>query len=470
MRAYSGWSYKHYLSPEMAEAGDAPYVCRVAPGNNGFAAEWFDTEENCDHRLCYRLYRGDEEPTAVNCSSNVVKVEGLLYGRDYEFWIERSDKSAKSAIRLVRCIKAPGVTVNYLHPKDRIYSFSGQNLCSPSLVKLGENTYLASMDVYAAGAPQNLGLIFRSDDGGNTWRQVCELFPCFWGKLFVHRGVLYMLAVTTEYGNLVIGCSFDEGNTWSAPVTLLTGAGKNSHRGVHKSPMPVIEHTGRLYTAVEYGSWMTGGHRMGLLSVDADADLMRAENWRCTGFLPYDPSWPGAEKNSPRGSVEGNAVVSPEGELLNILRYNTSQTPAKGKALVLVADLDDPEAPLRFKKFIDFNGANSKFEVQRDEVTGAYWAIVNEVWSDNAPTARNVLSLAYSRDMEHFTIVKRLIDCSEYDMDFVGFQYPSFVIDGEDICFLSRTAFGGAANFHDTNQITFHRIEGFRQYVSREDI
>lgn len=504
MRGYSGWSYRPYVAPEHFGRESMPYICRMAPTDTGFTVQWFDAgtlpenrerfdagtlpeeaensgcESEYSHRLLYRLYRTDDEPETVDlrCEASAmaadralcgggseVTVEGLLTGRDYEVWIERRDNSAKSAVRLVRCVKAPGVTVNYLHPKDRIYSFSGQHLCSPSLVKLRENTYLTSMDVYAAGAPQNLSLLFRTEDGGNTWRYVCELFPCFWGKLFVHHDVLYVLAATTEYGNLVIGCSHDEGYTWSAPVTLLTGAGKNNQRGVHKAPMPVVEHEGRLYTAVEYGSWMTGGHGMGVLSIDADTDLMTAENWQCTGFLPYDPTWPGAEKNSPRGSVEGNVVVSPDGEVRNILRYNTSNTPANGKALVLAVDAEHPEAPLRFKRFIDSNGANSKFELQKDPVTGTYWAIVNEVLYRNAPTARNVLSLAFSRDLEQFTVVRRLIDCREQDMDVVGFQYPSFIIDGDDICFLSRTAFGGAANFHDTNQITFHRITNFRQYM-----
>jgi len=47
-----------------------------------------------------------------------------------------------------------------------------------------------------------------------------------------------------------------------------------------------------------------------------------------------------------------------------------------------------------------------------------------------------------------------------------GFQYPSFLIDGEDIVFVSRTSYddgvGGAYRQHDSNYFTFHRIEKFR--------
>jgi hypothetical protein len=50
-----------------------------------------------------------------------------------------------------------------------------------------------------------------------------------------------------------------------------------------------------------------------------------------------------------------------------------------------------------------------------------------------------------------------------------GFQYPHFVFDGDDIIFLSRTAYddgqGGADNQHNANYITFHRINDFRKLV-----
>ena len=49
--------------------------------------------------------------------------------------------------------------------------------------------------------------------------------------------------------------------------------------------------------------------------------------------------------------------------------------------------------------------------------------------------------------------------CNEKE---VGFQYVDFEFDGDDIIFLCRTALNGAANFHDSNYSTFHRISAFR--------
>ena len=39
------------------------------------------------------------------------------------------------------------------------------------------------------------------------------------------------------------------------------------------------------------------------------------------------------------------------------------------------------------------------------------------------------------------------------------------LVQGYDILYLVRTAYGGAHNFHDANRITFHRIESFREII-----
>ena len=92
------------------------------------------------------------------------------------------------------------------------------------------------MDIYAPNYPKNLTLIFRSDDDGASWHYVSELMPCFWGKLFVHKGELYMLSCSTECGDLLIGKSTDAGKTFTTPVALLRGSNeKNGNTGVHKN-------------------------------------------------------------------------------------------------------------------------------------------------------------------------------------------------------------------------------------------
>jgi len=64
-----------------------------------------------------------------------------------------------------------------------------------------------------------------------------------------------------------------------------------------------------------------------------------------------------------------------------------------------------------------------------------------------------------------FDIVARLLDYRHTNPREVGFQYVSFLIDGDDILYLCRTAMNQARNFHDANYITFHRIERFRELI-----
>ena len=469
MRGYECWGYRPYSPYDQMELRNMPYICKVAPGKDYIELEWFDngTNEQTEHQIYWREYKTDEDYKALPLTTRTFRITGLEVERDYEFYAARSTGSGdgRSAVRIARTGEVPGNVVNYLHPDDECYANSGRSLCSPSIVKLPSGALLASMDLFALKAPQNLTLIYRSDDGGQSWSFVTELMPCFWGKMFYHRDALYMLATSTEYGNLLIGKSMDEGQTWSRPVTIMTGAGSWSGKGAHKAPMPVITHENRIYTAIDYGSWSSGGHSSALLSIDADADLMTAGNWACTDFLPYDESWPGSvAKGMGGGGLEGNAVVGPDGEIYNVLRYTMAEF---GKAMILRGNKNDPEAPLAFHSYAHFNGgSNAKFDLLYDEKSRAYWAIVNEIVDEKTPHQRNVLSLSVSKDMQNFKIVKRLLDYRHENPKDVGFQYISFLIDGDDILFLSRTGFNQAKNMHDANYSTFHRINNFRQYLN----
>ena len=41
----------------------------------------------------------------------------------------------------------------------------------------------------------------------------------------------------------------------------------------------------------------------------------------------------------------------------------------------------------------------------------------------------------------------------------VGFQYVDFFFEGDEILYLSRTAWNGAHNFHDANYSVFGRLK-----------
>ena len=461
MKGVTSWSF-HPCKPLLFDAGEIT-VCRVCPGPGKISFDWLPLPE-ADRPVYTVLWRrrGSEESFMTReTAETTALLEDLEDGVDYEFAVRCGEK--RSRLRLARPGFVPGDSVvNYLHPEDGAYSFSGHCLCSPSLVRHPDGFLLASMDVFQGGAPQDLSLIFRSDDDGVTWRYVSELFPCFWGRLFIHRGALYMLACSTEYGDLLIGRSDDGGKTFGMPTVLLRGSSGFRQKGVHKNPQPVMVYGGRLRITLEWGSWASGTHAAMCASVDEDADLLDASAWHFTPPVPYDPAWEGAAEGPSPGCIEGCPVVFPDGKLYNVMRYEIGGCkPSFGLACVTKVFPEEPDRPLEFDRMIRFPGNHAKFEIRFDPVSRRYLSIVCYL-DESHPSGRNLLSLIASEDCEHWRRVKDLFDYTHLPAEEVGFQYVDFFIEGEDILFLSRTAFNGAANFHDANYSVFSRIRDFR--------
>ena len=452
MKANNTWSYQHYRPLHEKARMREPYICRIAPSEGGFLFDFTDSAIGASYKLTVRKRDSDDVLTKeVALPSS--RIEGLENNTDYLFRIERND-GVSSSERLVRTGDIPGTVVNYLHPDDEEYAFSGRYLCSPSLLRLENGDLLASMDLYASGAPQNLTLIYISHDNGATWEHHSEIFPCFWGKMFLAGGKLYMLGCSTEYGDVLIGRSDDNGKSWTKPTVILRGCAHPRQVGWHRAPMPVLIKDGRIMTDIQYGAWSEKVFCDAVLSAPADSDLLDAENWVCTELFDA------REHISPLperiwGGIEGNVILTPDGRIIDFLRF------ADRNALILGYDPKEPEKELTLEKVIDFPATASKFNIVFDEASGRYYAIVSYAL-DEPLTKRNLLSLICSEDLTEWRLCRHLIDRRDDDPKLVGFQYVDFFIEGNDILFLCRTAYNGANTFHNSNLITFHKIENFR--------
>lgn len=460
MKTTNAWSY-HPYRPTIHD-GAQIYVSRLAPSKDSVTVDWLCLADHSGGFEVLWRKRGKEKENRVFVTGYSHTITGLKPDTDYEVRIAAGNLA--SQWRLVRTSAVLGTVVNYLHPEDGAFLFSGSYLGSPSLVKTADGTLLAAMNVFGKRTPQNLTQIFRSTDRGESWHYVCDLFPCFWGTLFEHRGDIYMLGLSNEYGDLLIGRSRDGGQSFETPTVLLRSSCSRSIGGLHKGALPVVEYQNRLWTSIEYGTWDTGGHfHFMLLSASVDADLTDAASWVFTDPVAYDPDWPGAAVGLSKGCIEGNAAVSPEGKLCCLLRYEIENcVPSYGKILMLSADPSLPEQAMKFEKFVDFNGNKTQFFILRDPVGKRYYGIGNRILDKHSVRNRNILSLYVSDDLENWKILRDLIDFSDRDPKQVGVQYVSFIFDGADILYLCRTAFGGAHNYHDSNYITFHKVENFR--------
>lgn len=457
MKGYNFWSYAPY-KPFLSDEYDI-YICRIALGEDFIHFEWIGVNQECDVFYC----KTDDETFTFykTVSDNNCTISELETEVDYEFYVKSGNKESRP--RLARTGKIVGTVINYLHPDDNAYDFSGKYLCSPSLIRHPKGFLLASMDLYAGGAPQNLTLIFRSDDNGETWHYVNELMPCFWGGLFIHNNDIYMLAVSTEYGDLLIGKSTDEGKTFSAPVALLRGSnGKKGQCGVHKNPQNIIIHNGRIWTSLEWGSWENKefGHAALVMSCNVDDDLLVPENWAFSQPLKFDyftPELRELEKDAPVMTIEGTLAISPENELLNIMRFSK-----RNYAIQYKVDTKNPEKALTYHSLMRFEANFSKFTIKYDEISKKYYSVATRLYGDCSGNARNLMSLMSSKDLKTWEVVCDVLDYRDSDIEKIGFQYASFLFDNDDLIFQCRTAFNNAHSFHDSNYSTFHRIKNFR--------
>jgi len=414
---------------------------------------YFTTEENPQQHIAATIW----DPDGVFAMSppwrakKVARTQVTTEGEN----VEKPDHS-----------KVPGVVIDYI--PSRTLDYVG----SPSIARLGgpNGRYVASHDVFGDGPNGSKGkltYIFESADSGKTWRRLTELDGQWWSTLFVHRGELYLIGTSRKHGDIVIRRSTDGGKTWTNPRDKSTGLLVKG--SFHCAPVPVVEHNGRIWRAFE----VDGGHyrwEAFVMSAPVEADLLKAENWLMSSKLLVD------KRANIFKWLEGNVVVTPDGKLVNILR--TQKPPARAAMIHISADGRE----LSFnpaKDMIDFPGGAKKFTIRYDKVTGKYWNLVNII-TDPGPLEeppqdhRNTLALTCSKDLRKWEVRYIVLSFRQgkhltRQNNKFGWQYVDWLIEGDDIIFVSRTAWGwDTPRSHDANYFTFHRIHDFRKKTLKD--
>ena len=357
----------------------------------------------------------------------------------------------------------PGVVVAHVPPSSGIY------VGSPGIAICSDGAYVAKYDDCGAASSEwtkAITRVLRSNDHGASWAPVAIIEGLFWATLFAHQSDLYLIGTDRHDGAVVIRRSGDGGRTWTSPRDAQSGLLLDVGN-YHCAPVPVLVDQGRLWRAMEDVTGDRPGARhfqAFMMSAPVDADLLMAKVWRSSSRVGGRAEWLGGKFG---GWLEGNAVVTPEGDVVNILRVE--HRPEGGKAAIVRVSADgeratfDPDAD-----FIDFPGGSKKFTIRHDSVSGLYWTLTNPILprhrSPDPGRVRNALALMCSPDLRHWTI--RCIVLYHPDAGRHGFQYVDWLFEGEDMIVVSRTAFitGSEAppRQHDANYLTFHRLEHFR--------
>jgi len=448
--------HRPYIPFNRPKDATRPYICRLAPGADFITLEWLAKEDG-EHTLVIRK-RGEEAERRIAISSSGVRADGLIKNTEYELFIESPSK-AVSNVRLFVTSEVPdGATViNYLHPEDKQYDFSGNCLCSPSLVRLSSGRLIAGMDVFAGKNGQNTTLLYSSEDNGASWNYLTDLHPFYWANMFTHKGALYALGQTQEYGDLYIVRSDDEGESWSDPTLLFYGSSWCCKGGgIQHTPMQLTSFNGRLYTGFEYGNWgLPEGHLPGIISVPEDADLMDSASWSFSEVLPYEGKWKTDDGGVKGNSIEGNLVVGPDGVLYDILRHKV------GLWLKLRVNTNDPDAAPEYVAIEEAPVSTSMFRLF--PYKGKYLLITNRKTEETASVYgetpyRNVLSAFISDDLQSFRLIKDIVDFRNANPGLYGFQYPCFITEEDGVRLTVRAAFNGAENYHNANYSLYYYL------------
>lgn len=364
----------------------------------------------------------------------------------------------------------PGIVISHVPQTTGCY------IGSPSICIMPNGDYIASHDLFGPQSDEFKSAhtwIFKSSDKGKTWEKTAEIIGQFWSTIFNVGNDVYIIGTNKHHGNFVIRKSTDEGVTWTIPY--LKSNGLLLEGEYHTAPTPMLVHQGRIWRALEYATASTTawGKRYSacMLSAPIGCDLLNADNWTRSNPVYYNPDM---YNGKGQAFLEGNAVVDPLTEqVVDVLRVDLSKGESEVMALMQTKN-DGKELSFDIQSFYPMPGAAKKFVILYDNVSKRYLSLVNEVpeeWKDATPSSvRNQLTLISSDDLRHWT--KHAVLLQHPDRQNHAFQYISWLFDGNDIIFVSRTAYddkaGGAHNNHDANYMTFHRIHDFRSLLSKQ--
>ena len=318
--------------------------------------------------------------------------------------------------------------------------------------------------------------VLLSDDRGRHWRETSARIPMMHEILFKAGESLYMIGHSRR---LLITRSDDNGETWSEPAVLC------AEGRWHQSCTSVDLYDGKVTLA--YEKWISEGHLWPgvgpvLMQASVDSDLTLPSSWKFSEL--YDPD-PVMEAARPAGlplDEEGRPGLLDT----HVVRVHDPARPfydSLGRSVVLLsranAGMPDIGVMLRGREledgslvidrwprksgevlFAHIPGGHLKFHIVYDSVSGLFWLLHSQ--SDGLMHERRRLALSYSPDLLRWTFAGLV---AVGPTDHSARHYATMIIDGNDLCIVSRSGDLAARTAHDGNIVTFHRVKNFRKLV-----
>ena len=379
---------------------------------------------------------------------------------------------------------------------------------SPGICTLKSGRMIATLDTFDKRIDEKKGYIYISDDRGESWEFICT-FPFYHARPFVAGDSVYIIG---HYGEMYIIRSDDEGSTWSVPSKLAEGKW-------HQAPCNVWYAENNVYLVMErvtedIPAWPVSVLAPVLMRANVNDDLLQRDNWtfatemthknfieldKCNYFgVPFYPVtvdggtkiaddrifWaPGwLETNVVRFDDPNHFWYDENGKTLHLfMRTNTGNTNIA--AVLKVTEEADGSMTTSFQNdpagkpmvFIPFPGGHMKFHIIYDEKTKLYWLLGSQSTDsmtrpeclpperyDLPNNERNRLVLHFSKNCIDWCFAG-VVDAGDTTIE--SRHYASMSILGDDLFILSRSGDKMAKSPHDTDMITLHKVENFRDLV-----
>ncbi len=324
-------------------------------------------------------------------------------------------------------------------------------ISDPEILILSNGDYLAAHALAGESSDSdNSGRtsVFRSTNAGVSWSKVLEITDLLRASMIEHNGAVYLIGVNNDAtGNkAVIARSTDFGATWTKSALFSKGGSATPNN-------PVVA-DGRIWNAASTASF----------SAAADAaNLLLDSAWILRGGFPaVDDAWPG-------GFIgEGQIAHSPDMGTFIIPKVKYEPLTALARICPVTGFVAfDPD-----RDFVALPGGEKKIGAGYDPLSGRFYALTQPILPIHSGSSiatdmiRNSAAILSSKNLYNWRIESFFLYSSRIDTD--GFCYMNFDIDGDDMVLVSRTAWpvsGTSDNprrGHDSNLLTFHRLENFR--------
>ncbi|HPF55917.1 MAG TPA: hypothetical protein PLV03_05200 [Clostridiales bacterium] len=394
---------------------------------------------------------------------------------------------------------------------------------SPGICALNNGRLVVTNDISGEGVKQIPGIktnirygapvygkVHVSDDRSDTWRWVTD-FPFMHARPFTAGKSLYVLGQAMD---LMIIRSDDGGETWTDVCRLTEG------EDWHQAPCNYLYANGCIYIVMEHRpphdckAWGVSVIAPVLMRGRLDADLTKRENWTFASEMVFrdtvdlsqtdyfgipfytvprseDADIGGGRRCAPFGWLETNVVqitdpdhiwYDPDGHTFHMLsRAHTGRT----NYGCLLKAVENPDGSIttmletapsgRHWVYLPIPGGQMKFHILHDDVSGYYWLLSTQstdsmVIPEKMPkdryglpdNERRRLQLHFSKNCVDWCFAG-LVDMG--DIEKASRHYASMCIMDKDLFIVSRSGDERAQSPHNGNLITLHVVKDFRNLI-----